>query len=264
MNINNFFVIDAGNTDIIVALIKNFKIFKIKRFKTIDIKNKNLFFFKKFNKIKKILKIQKKIKCIIASVVPEINYKLKKICFFFLKENPHFVSFNKTKLNIKVDLKNKNQVGADRIVNTVAVKSLYKSPALVIDFGTATTFDVINNNGDYVGGLITPGINLSLQNLYNKTSKLPLVKFKKNNKSIIGKNTKNAIQNGIYWGYIGLVTFIITKIQTKFKKKMFCISTGGLSKVISKDINLINIIDENLTILGLIEIFKLNYNEKYS
>ena len=85
MNINNFFVIDAGNTDIIVALIKNFKIFKIKRFKTIDIKNKNLFFFKKFNQIKKILKIQKKIKCIISSVVPEINYKLKKICFFFFK-----------------------------------------------------------------------------------------------------------------------------------------------------------------------------------
>ena len=255
MNINNFFVIDVGNTDIIIALIKNFKIFKIKRFKTIDAKNKNLFLFKKFNQIKKILKIQKRIKCIIASVVPEINYKLKKICFFFLKENPHFVSFNKTKLNITINLKNKNQVGADRIVNTVAVKSLYKTPALVIDFGTATTFDVINNTGDYVGGLITPGINLSLQNLYNKTSKLPLVKFKKNNKSIIGKNTKKAIQNGI---------FIIKKIQTKFKKKIFCISTGGLSKIISKDINLINTINENLTILGLIEIFKLNYNEKFN
>ena len=161
-------------------------------------------------------------------------------------------------------MKNKNQVGADRIVNTVAVKSFYSTPALVIDFGTATTFDVINNNGDYIGGLITPGINLSLQNLHNKTSQLPLVKFKKNNKNIIGKNTKNAIQNGVYWGYIGLVTFIIKKIQTKFKKKMYCISTGGLSKIISKDINLINTVNENLTILGLIEIFKLNYNEEYS
>ena len=150
---------------------------------------------------------------------------------------PNFVSFNKTKLNIKINLTNKNQVGADRIVNTVAVKSLYKVPTLVIDFGTATTFDVINNSGNYVGGLITPGINLSLQNLFSKTSKLPLVKFKKIN-SIIGKNTKNAIQNGLYWGYIGLVTYIIKKIQTKFKKKLFCISTGGLSKIISKDINL--------------------------
>ena len=187
------------------------------------------------------------------------NYNLKKTCVFFLKENPHFVSFNKTKLNIKINLTNKNQVGADRIVNTVAVKSLYKAPTLVIDFGTATTFDVINNSGNYVGGLITPGIYLSLQNLFSKTSKLPLVKFKKIN-SIIGKNTKNAIQNGLYWGYIGLVTYIIKKIQTKFKKKLFCVSTGGLSKIISKDINLINTVNENLTIHGLIEIFKLNYN----
>ena len=189
MNINNFFVIDVGNTDIVVAIIQNFKIFKIKRFKTIVIKKKNFFLFKKFNEIKKILRVQKKIKCIISSVVPEINYNLKKTCVFFLKENPHFVSFNKTKLNIKINLTNKNQVGADRIVNTVAVKSLYKAPTLVIDFGTATTFDVINNSGNYVGGLITPGIYLSLQNLFSKTSKLPLVKFKKIN-SIIGKSTK--------------------------------------------------------------------------
>ena len=259
MNINNFFVIDVGNTDIVVAIIQNFKIFKIKRFKTIVVKKKNFFLFKKFKEIKKILRVQKKIKCIISSVVPEINYNLKKTCVFFLKENPHFVSFNKTKLNIKINLTNKNQVGADRIVNTVAVKLLYKAPTLVIDFGTATTFDVINNSGNYVGGLITPGINLSLQNLFSKTSKLPLVKFKKIN-SIIGKNTKNAIQNGLYWGYIGLVTYIIKKIQTKFKKKLFCVSTGGLSKIISKDINLINTVNENLTIHGLIEIFKLNYN----
>ena len=259
MNINNFFVIDVGNTDIVAAIIKNFKIFKIKRFKTIDIKKKIFLLFKKFKEIKKILRTQKKIKCIISSVVPEINYNLKKTCVFFLKENPHFVSFNKTKLNIKINLTNKNQVGADRIVNTVAVKLLYKAPTLVIDFGTATTFDVINNSGNYVGGLITPGINLSLQNLFSKTSKLPLVKFKKIN-SIIGKNTKNAIQNGLYWGYIGLVTYIIKKIQTKFKKKLFCVSTGGLSKIISKDINLINTVNENLTIHGLIEIFKLNYN----
>jgi len=100
VNINNFFVIDVGNTDIVVAIIQNFKIFKIKRFKTIVIKKKNFFLFKKFKEIKKILRVQKKIKCIISSVVPEINYNLKKTCIFFLKENPHFVSFNKTKLNI--------------------------------------------------------------------------------------------------------------------------------------------------------------------
>ena len=109
--------------------------------------------------------------------------------------------------------------------------------------------------------MIAPGINLSLESLYKKTSQLPLVKFEKK-KNIIGKNTKNAIQKGLYWGYVGLVTYIIKKIQTKFKKKLFCVSTGGLSKIISKDINLISIVNENLTIYGLIEIFKLNCNEK--
>ena len=255
---NSFFAIDVGNTEIVIALIKNFKIYKMNRIKTIDFKKKNL--FKNFTQIKKILKVQKKIQCIISSVVSHIDYDLNKYCFHFLKEKPHFVKFNKTKLNIKIDLKNKKEVGADRIVNTIAVKSLYRPPTLVIDFGTTTTFDVINNSGNYIGGLITPGINLSLENLYHKTSKLPLVEFKKNN-NIIGKNTKDAIQSGIYWGYVGLVTYIIKKIQRKFKKKLFCVSTGGLSKIISKDINLINTINENLTIKGLIEIFKLNYGK---
>lgn len=259
MNTNNFFAVDAGNTEIVIALIKNFKIYKIDRVKIKDFKKKKNI-FKKFKQIKKILKLQKKIKCIISSVVSHINDDLNKCCTFHLKEKPHFIKFNKTKLNIKIDLKNKNEVGADRIVNTIAVKSLYRTPALVIDFGTTTTFDVINNSGNYIGGLITPGINLSLENLYQKTSKLPLVEFKKNN-NIIGKNTKDAIQSGIYWGYVGLVTFIIKKLQSKFKKKLFCVSTGGLSKTISKDINLINTINENLTIKGLIEIFKINYGK---
>ena len=260
MNRNNFFAIDVGNTEIVIALIKNFKIYKVNRIKTIDFKKKRKNLFKKFTQIKKILKVQKKIHCIISSVVSHIDYDLKKNCLLFLKKEPHFVKFNKTKLNIKIDFKNKKEVGADRIVNTIAVKSLYKTPALVVDFGTTTTFDVINNYGNYIGGLITPGINLSIENLYHKTSKLPLVEFKKNN-NIIGKNTKDAIQSGIYWGYVGLVSFIIKKIQRKFKKKLFCVSTGGLSKIISKDINLINTINENLTIIGLIEIFKLNYDK---
>ncbi len=260
MNVNKFFfVIDVGNTELIIALIKNFKIFKTKRI-NIEIFRRNRKIFNYF-KINNILKKEKKIKCIISSVVPSINHFLKRQCFKFLKSYPHFVSYNKTKLNIKLNLKNKNQVGADRIVNTVAVKKLYKFPAIVIDFGTATTFDVINNNGDYEGGLITPGVNLSLKNLHKKTSKLPLVKFIKIN-SIIGKSTKQAIQNGVYLGYIGLTSYIINKIQQKFKKKLFCISTGGLSHIISKNIKLINVINKDLTILGLIEIYKLNYYEK--
>ena len=259
---NNFFAIDIGNTDIVVALIRNYKIHKIKRVKTIDFIKKKIFLFKNFNEIKKVLKLQNEIPSIICSVVPNINYNIKKVCVKNLKCIPNFISYKETKLNVKIDLKNKNQVGADRLANTVAVKSLYRTPAVIIDFGTATTFDVINDSGNYEGGVITPGINLSLDNLFKKTSQLPLVKLRKN-KNVIGKNTKNAIENGLYWGYIGLVTFLINKIQSKFKKKLFCISTGGLSRFISKDIKLITTTNENLTIQGLIEIFKINNCEKY-
>ena len=258
MKNNFFYTIDVGNSDTVVALIKNYKILKINRYKTDFLKKKN--FFNNLRLIKKILISQKNIKCIISSVVPQLNFYLKKKCFSILKKKPIFVSYKNIRKVIKINLKNKTEVGADRIVNTIAVKQIYKYPAIVIDFGTATTFDVINNKGDYEGGLIAPGINLSLQNLFKKTSKLPLVKLKKNS-NIIGKNTKNAIQNGLYWGYVGLVTHIINKVQKKFKKKLYCISTGGLSKMIYKDIKLINTSNQNLTIYGLIEVYKINYCE---
>ena len=255
-----FFVLDVGNSDIVISLIKNFKIYKIKRLKTKNFRNNNKVLFKGFNEIKNILKKQKEIDCLISSVVNEINKPLKYYCSLILKKIPKFVIFNKVKLNIKINVKNKSQVGADRLVNTVAIKSLYKTPALVIDFGTTTTFDIIDTNGNYQGGIISPGINLSLYNLFKKTSKLPLVKIKKNN-NVIGKNTNEAIQNGLYWGYVGLVTFLIKKIQKKFKKKLYCVSTGGLSKMISKDIKQIDLVNENLTVYGLIEIVRLNCNE---
>ena len=126
MNGNNFFIIDVGNTDIVIALIKDYQIYKIKRYKTIDFRNKKLLLFKKFTQIKKILSKQNKINCIISSVVPEINYNLKKTCISFLKENPHFVSFNKTKLNIKINLKKKNQVGAVGIANPLLLNHFIK------------------------------------------------------------------------------------------------------------------------------------------
>ena len=257
MSDNYFFTIDVGNTETSIALIKNYNIDLIKKIKTINLKKKKINIFRSFSQIRKILNVKNKMQCFVSSVVPEVNVLIKKRCKNCLNLNPHFISFKKTKLNIKLKLNNKNQVGADRIANTVAVKSLYKTPALVIDFGTATTFDIIDDIGNYVGGIISPGINLSIKSLHANTSKLPLIKFKKN-LNFIGKDTKNAMQSGIYWGYIGLVSFLIRKIQSKFKKKLFIVSTGGYSKIISKDINLINKINENLTIYGLIEIYKLN------
>ena len=256
-----FIVIDVGNTDLVIALILNFKIYKVFRYKTKKFKeNKNvknlsnlLFAF-----LKKRINKRTKIHSIISSVVPEINNKITKICVSFLNEKPIFISSDKTQLNIRINLKKKMEVGSDRISNAVAVKSLHNYPAIIVDFGTATTFDVIDKMGNYVGGLITPGINLSLDALYTKTSKLPLIRLKKT-KRIVGKDTVSAMQNGIYWGYIGLISFLIKKIKSQYKFKFNTIATGGYAKLFSLNIKEINKVDENLTILGLIEIFKLNY-----
>jgi len=256
-----FIAIDVGNTDIVVALIVNYKINKVFRFKTIKFKeNKNLknFFGSPFTFLYKKIKKTERIYSIISSVVPEINIKLTKLCLLFFNQKPFFVSNNKTKLNIKINFKKKKEVGSDRIANAVAVKSFSKYPAIIIDFGTATTFDVIDKMGNYVGGLITPGINLSLDALYNKTSKLPLIRLKKT-KQVIGKTTVSAMQNGLYWGYIGLIEFLIKKIKLQYRFKFNVISTGGYAKIFSPKIKEIDKVNENLTILGLIQIFKLNY-----
>ncbi len=258
-----FFAIDVGNTDINIALILNYKIHKKYRVKTVDfIKRKNInLLFKPFISIVKKQILNNKIFCVVSSVVDEINNSLKKIIYSFLKTKPLFISDNLKMLNIKINIRNKRELGSDRIANVIAVKKIYKYPAIVVDFGTATTFDIIDNKGNYDGGLITPGINLSLETLYKKTSKLPLVNLKKK-KEIIGKTSISAIENGIYWGYVGLVTFLINKIKKKFNNNIFCISTGGLAKIISSEIREIKKVDENLTILGLIEFFKLNYSEQ--
>ena len=256
-----FIVIDVGNTDLVIALILNFKIYKVFRYKTKKFKeNENIKNLSNllFAFLKKRINKRTKIHSIISSVVPEINNKITKICISFLNEKPIFISSDKTKLNIRINLEKKMEVGSDRISNAVAVKSLHKYPAIIVDFGTATTFDVIDKMGNYVGGLITPGINLSLDALYTKTSKLPLIRLKKT-KKIVGKDTVSAMQNGIYWGYIGLISFLIKKIKSQYKFKFNTIATGGYAKLFSLNIKEINKVDENLTILGLIEIFKLNY-----
>ena len=254
-------VIDAGNSDIVVALILNFKITKIYRCKTKVFKNikdiKSLK-YKLFSFLNKRTDKNFNVPSIISSVVPEINNKLSKICLSFFNKKPIFVSSDKISLNIKIKIKKQKELGSDRIANTVAVKRYYKYPAIIVDFGTATTFDVIDKMGNYVGGLITPGINLSLDALYTKTSKLPLIRLKKT-KKIVGKDTVSAMQNGIYWGYIGLISFLIKKIKSQYKFKFNTIATGGYAKLFSLNIKEINKVDENLTILGLIEIFKLNY-----
>jgi type III pantothenate kinase len=160
---------------------------------------------------------------------------------------------------VKINIKNKNQVGSDRIANAVGVYKKYKLNCIVLDFGTATTFDVVTKNGVYNGGIIAPGVNLSMKSLSNSAHQIPMFSIKKQ-KKIIGKNTLEALRSGFYWGYSGLINNIILKIEKETKKKYKVIFTGGYANLFKTSIIRPFTVDKNITIKGIIEIFKENKN----
>lgn len=190
---------------------------------------------------------------LIGSVVPEVNFNLTRFCQKYLNKEPTFISAENA--GIDVDLPMPSEVGADRLVNAVSVVKHYQSPAVVVDFGTATTFDVIDQNGAYSGGVIAPGINLSITALHQAASKLPKVSVKKPD-TTIGKTTSHAIQSGIYWGYLGLIEGVIKNITDELGTKPYVIATGGLASLFTPNTDAIDIVDEELTLKGLLEIYK--------
>ncbi len=191
---------------------------------------------------------------IIASVVPQIMIAINKLCSNFFRVKPLIVGEN-LKYSIKVKIDNPKEIGADRVVNAIAAKKLYNKAAIIIDFGTATTFDVVDDKGAYCGGVISPGINLSLSALQEAAAMLPRVWIKKPAK-VIGTNTKSAMQSGIYWGYIGLIEGIVTRMKTEMKTKPIIIATGGLAPMFSESTKVIEKVEPDLTLIGLQEIFK--------
>ena len=147
----------------------------------------------------------------------------------------------------------KRQAGQDRLINAFAVKKMKFDPAIIIDFGTATTFDVIGNGGAYLGGIISPGVNLSIESLYKSTSRLPKISLKSldNEKNtLLGKSTISAIESGVFWGYVCMIEGLINKLK-KYHSPSKVIATGGLSQVFKNNIKSIDLIEQNLTINGL-------------
>jgi type III pantothenate kinase len=180
----------------------------------------------------------------VSSVVPSADETLKKKF-----PDIRFV----TPANIKgitIKFKKKNEVGADRLVDAVAAYELYGAPAIVIDFGTATTFDVISKKGEYLGGAIAPGIGLSRDVLHSATAKLPLIEIKAPG-SIIGNSTVEAMCSGLVYGYASLVEGMISRLKKKTGAKTKVIATGGYAKLIGKYASGIDIIDDQLTLKGL-------------
>jgi len=242
---------DIGNTLIKLCLVDKMSIvIKEYNIETVKIiKKKNL-----INFLNPILNknIQKKI--LFSSVVPEAYKKINK----FLKKKKYQVyEIKKLPINklIKIKIDKYSQLGSDRIANAIAAYSLYRKNCLIIDFGTATTFDIVRKPGIYEGGVIAPGVKLSILNLNRYTASLPILNLKANSKAF-GRNTKDALNAGFLWGYQGLINNIVKKIKTSFNCSFKIILTGGYAKIFSKFINNKSTIEPNITIKGIMHIYK--------
>ena len=190
---------------------------------------------------------------LISSVVPETDRHMRNFCAQYLSCDPMFIT--KDIVDVPVDPELTREVGADRLVNAYAVRCFYSTPAIVIDFGTATTFDVLEERGVYAGGVIAPGINLSVSALAAAASKLPKVNIEKPAR-VLGKSTVAAMQSGVYWGYVGLIKEILSGLMAEMSSKPLVIATGGLAPLFEDDVNAIDIFDPDLNIKGLQKIYQ--------
>lgn len=194
---------------------------------------------------------------IISSVVPQLCEIYKNAISKYLNINALTLSY-KSNLPIKLNLKNNKEIGADRIANAAAVVSKYKLPAIVIDFGTATTFDIVDENANFIGGIIAPGLKIQANSLAQFTSKLPKLKIEAP-QNAIGADTISAMLSGIVLGHRCMIEGMIARCEKELNQKATVIATGGYSKVLFEDMDdTINYIDKNLTLFGLKELYKLN------
>ena len=195
-------------------------------------------------------------KVIVSSVVPDAIFNLKVLAKTYFNCVPLIVGSDNCRVPISVDVENGVNVGADRLVNSIAAFKIIGGNTIIVDFGTATTFDVINGSGSYMGGVIAPGVALSTKALHEAAAALPHVEVKRP-RNVVGRNTITCMQSGIYWGYLSLVDGIILKIK-KEKKISNVIATGGLANVFSRDTSIFDKIDLRLTIKGLVYISSFN------
>ncbi|MGH9874683.1 MAG: type III pantothenate kinase [Pyrinomonadaceae bacterium] len=245
-------VIDAGNTNTSLGVFDGAELvahwrLTTARSRTVDeygVHARNLFElagidFKSINAIA------------IASVVPPLNYTLKTMAETYFHLSPLFVDHT-TDAGLKILYEPASDVGADRIVDAVAAVQKYGAPCIVVDFGTATTFNAINQQGEYVGGVITPGIMISTDALFERTAKLPRVDIRRP-QTVIGSSTITAMQSGLYHGFVGLVDGVLRKMIDEIDgpRAPRIIATGGLAQLIATGSEFIEVVDDTLTLEGL-------------
>lgn len=194
---------------------------------------------------------------IIATVVPQALFDLRLFSRRYLNCEALVVGDADVDLGIEVHTDRPSAVGADRLVNAVAAHERYKGALIVVDFGTATTFDIVDENGNYEGGVIAPGVNVSAEALHQAAAMLPRVAVGRT-QNVIGKDTVPAMQSGLFWGYVGLIEGLITRIKEEYGKPMTVIGTGGLATPFHRQTQAIDHLDPDLTIRGLIQIYERN------
>lgn len=194
--------------------------------------------------------------CIISSVVPQSIFNLRNLARRYLNVEPLVIGEN-ARLGVDVRIEKPSEAGADRLVNAVGANMVYPGPLIVIDSGTATTFDIVAADGAFEGGIIAPGINLSMQALHEAAAKLPRIAIQRPAR-VVGKDTVGAMQSGVFWGYVALIEGLILRIKAERAESMTVVATGGVASLFEGATDSIDHFDPDLTIRGLLEIHRRN------
>ncbi len=252
--------IDVGNTNTTLGLYKNGELGPRWRFATNHQSMPDeygLQFISMFNHAG--IQVEQLSGICMASVVPPLTGIMQEACSKYLKQEPLVVDAG-VKTGVRILYEDPKAVGADRIVDAAAVQKLYGGPACVVDFGTGTTFDAINENGEYLGGAIAPGIGIAAEALFARAAKLMRVDLQRP-PSVIGRNTTHAMQSGLLYGYVGLVEGLVARFRVELGPEMKVIATGGLAEVVAKETDVLEIIAPWLTLDGLQIIWEMNRGE---
>jgi type III pantothenate kinase len=193
---------------------------------------------------------------IVSSVVPDLDGPIARTGEKYFKQNPIFVGPG-IKTGMPILYENPHEVGADRIVNAVAAKERYGAPVVVLDFGTGTTFDVVSTHGEYLGGIIAPGLTVSAEALFKKAARLHQVEVRRPDR-VIGRNTEESLRAGLYLGYLSMIEGLIERVNATFESPAPVVATGGLAGVFAADLEVLHAVDPGLTLEGLRLIWERN------
>lgn len=195
--------------------------------------------------------------CIISSVVPQAKFNFRNLSRRYFDAEPMFVGDPETQLGVPIRIRRPEQVGADRLVAAIGAHQLYQGAKLVIDSGTATTFDVVGPDGGFEGGIISPGINLSMRALHDAAAQLPRIAIQKP-PQVIGQDTVSAMQSGVFWGYVDLIDGLVNRVKTEYSAPLTVIATGGVASLFEGASATIDHFDQTLMEVGLLEVYRRN------